>query len=352
MSIMQLHALFYACFSARIAFSVVALVGLVCVSNVASHAQTPSEFYKSNRFSILIGYSVGGGFDQYARLLSRHIGRHIPGNPLVIVQNAPGAGSLTALRRLEGNLPKDGTVLATFNPFLISEAMFNPEKIGVDFGSVAWVGSIMRNSTICFAWHATGVKDWNDLLKRDEFVMGATGKGTSSYTNSSLLREIFGVKVRQILGFPGSSDKQLAMERGELDGECGAWTSLPPEMLRDKKYNLLVRFTPVRVAGMPEDMPFAGDLVRSPEHKAILDIITAPGELGRPFIMSGSVPQDRLTAVRSAFNATVADTGFMDEAERLHMPLSIVDATEAAAAIKRIHSFPREYVEKAAKMAE
>ncbi len=339
-------------FSARVWSGAAAVVGLVCGSHVPGHAQTPAEFYKSNRFSVVIGYSVGGGFDQYARLLSRHIGRHIPGNPIVIVQNAPGAGSLTALRRLEGNLPKDGTVLATFNPFLISEAMFNPEKIAVDFGSVAWVGSIMRNSTICFAWHATGVKDWNDLLKRDEFVMGATGKGTSSYTNSSLLREIFGVKVRLILGFPGSSDKQLAMERGELDGECGAWTSLAPEILRDKKYIPLVRFTPVRVAGMPEDMPFAGDLVQSAEHKAILDIITAPGELGRPYIMSGSVPQDRLAAVRGAFDATTVDKGFLDEAERLHMPLSIVNSTEATAAIKRIHAFPREYVEKAAKMAE
>lgn len=350
MAIAQLCVRIRARLSAHICGGAAMVVGLVCAS--ASHAQTPAEFYKANRFSVVIGYSVGGGFDQYARLLSRHIGRHIPGNPVVIVQNAPGAGSLTALRRVEGNLPKDGTILATFNPFLISEAMFNREKIGVDFASVAWVGSIMRNSTVCFAWHATGIKDWNDLLKRDQFVMGATGKGTSSYTNSSLLREIFGVKVRQILGFPGSSDKQLAMERGELDGECGAWTSLPPEMVRDKKYSMLVRFTPVLVPGMPEDMPFAGDLVTSAEHKAILDIITAPGELGRPFIMSSAVPQDRLAAVRGAFDATTVDKAFLDEAERLHMPLSIVDSTEATAAIKRIHAFPREYVEKAAKMAE
>jgi tripartite-type tricarboxylate transporter receptor subunit TctC len=320
--------------------------------SVAGHAQTPAEFYKNNKFSVVIGYSVGGGYDQYARLLSRHIGRHIPGNPVVIVQNAPGAGSLTALRRLEGNLPKDGTVVVTFNPFLISDAIFTPEKVGVDFRSVQWVGSIMRNSTICFAWHATGIKNWSDLLKRDEFVIGATGKGTSSYTHSSLLREIFGVKVRQILGFPGSSDKQLAMERGELDGECGAWTSLPPDMIRDKKYSLLVRFTPVRVAGMPEDMPFAGDLAKTEEQKAILDIIAAPGELGRPFIMSSSVPQDRLAAVRGAFDAMVVDPLFLAEAEKLNMPLSIVGHSEATAAVKRIYSFPRAYLEKAAKMVE
>jgi hypothetical protein len=115
---------------------------------------------------------------------------------------------------------------------------------------------------------------------------------------------------------------------------------------------MLVRFTPVLVPGMPEDMPYAGDLAKTAEHKAILDIITAPGELGRPFIMSSAVPQDRLAAVRAAFDATTVDKAFLDEAERLHMPLSIVDSTEATAAIKRIHAFPREYVEKAAKMAE
>lgn len=319
--------------------------------SVAS-AQTPAEFYKNNKFSLVIGYSVGGGFDVYARLLSRHIGRHIPGAPAVIVQNAPGAGSLTAVRRLEGNLPKDGTVMVTFNPFLITDAMFTPDKINFDFGSVQWIGSIMRNSTICFSWHTSGVKTWDDLLKRDQFVVGATGKGTSSYTHSALLKELFGVKVRQILGFPGSSDKQLAMERGELDGECGAWTSIPAETLRDKKVNTLVRFTPVRVAGMPDDMPFAGDLAKTDEQKAILDIITAPGEMGRPYIMSSAVPADRVAAVRGAFDATVVDPAFLGEAERLQMPLSIVNAADSTAAVKRIHALPRELVEKAAKMVD
>ena len=329
-----------------------ASLAMMAAGSVASRAQTPAEFYKNNKFSIVIGYSVGGGFDVYARLLSRHIGRHIPGAPAVIVQNAPGAGSLNAVRRLEGNLPKDGTVMVTFNPFLITDAMFKPDKINFDFSAVQWIGSIMRNSTICFAWHTSGVKTWDDLLKREQFVVGATGKGTSSYTHSTLLKELFGVNVRQILGFPGSSDKQLAMERGELDGECGAWTSIPAEMLRDKKVNTLVRFTPVRVAGMPEDMPFAGDLAKTDEQKAILDIITAPGEMGRPYIMSRDVPTDRVAAMRGAFDATVVDTAFLDEAEKLRMPLSIVSAADATAAVKRIHAFPRELVAKAASLVD
>lgn len=337
---------------ARLAFGAAAIIGSLFGSPGSSQAQNPAEFYKGNKFSIVIGYSAGGGFDLYARLLSRHIGRHIPGSPAVIVQNAPGAGSLTAVRRLEGNLPKDGTTMVTFNPYLITDAMFHPEKIKVDFGSVAWIGSIMRNSTICFAWHSTGVRDWNDLLKREEFVLGATNKGTSSYTHSSLLKDLFGVNVRQILGFPGSSDKQLAMERGELDGDCGAWTSIPPEMLSEKKIYPLVRFTPVRIAGMPEDMPFAGDLAKTDEQKAILEIITAPGELGRPFIMSSAVPADRIAAVRGAFDATVVDPAFLADAEKLQMPLSIVGASEAAEVVKRIHAFPRELVDKAAKMVD
>jgi tripartite-type tricarboxylate transporter receptor subunit TctC len=334
---------------ARLAYAAAAALTGLCSPGMA---QTPAEFYKANKFVIVVGLSPGGGYDLYARLLSRHIGRHIPGSPAVIVQNAPGAGSLTAVRRMEGNLPKDGTTLVTFNPFLITTSMFTPEKIGIDFRNVAWVGSIMRNSTFCFAWHTTGVKTWDDLLKREEFVVGATNRGTGSYSHSAMLKNLFGVKIRQILGFPGSAEQQLAMERGELDGECGAWTSVPPEMLRDKKIYPLVRFTPVIVPGMPKDMPYAGDLATTDEQKAILDIITAPGELGRPFIMSGSVPQDRLAAVRSAFDATTNDKAFLGEAEKLQMPLSIVGAAEATAIVNRINAFPRALVEKAAKVVE
>jgi tripartite-type tricarboxylate transporter receptor subunit TctC len=337
---------------AKVAVSAATFIASLVGASSDSFAQTPAEFYKANRFVVVIGYSPGGGYDAYARLLSRHIGRHIPGNPVVVVQNAPGAGSLTAVRRIESSMPKDGTHTVTFNPFLITDAMFNPEKTAVDFQSLVWIGSTMRNSTICLAWHTTGIKNWNDLLKRDQFVLGATNKGTSSYTHSSLLKELFGVRVKQILGFPGSNDKLLAMERGELDGECGAWTSLPPEMLRDKKIVPLVRFTPVKVAGMPDDMPYAGDLATTDEQRAILDIITAPGELGRPYVMSGAVPRDRLAAVRGAFDAMVTDAAFLAEAERLQMPLSVVGAAEAEAAVKRINAFPRELVMKAAKMVD
>lgn len=317
-----------------------------------AHAQTPADFYKTNKLSVVIGFSPGGGYDVYGRLLSRHIGGHIPGHPLVIVQNAPGAGSLTAVRRLEGNLPKDGTIMVTFNPSLITDAMVSPEKIGVDFGAVSWIGSLMRNSTVCYSWHTTGVKTWSDLVKRDEFVVGATNKGTSSYNHSSMLKNLFGIRIRQILGFPGSAEQRLAMERGELDGECGAWTNISPDVLRDKKINALVRFTPVLLSDMPPDLPYANDLATTQEQKTILDILTAPGELGRPFIMSGAVPQDRLAAVRAAFDATAADKTFVNEARKLQMPLSIVGSAEATEAVRRIMSFPRDLIEKAAKIVE
>lgn len=337
---------------ARRAAVAVAFIGCLFGILSSGRAQTPADFYRTNRLVVVIGYSTGGGFDSYARLLSRHIGRHIPGAPVVIVQNAPGAGSLTAVRRLEGSMPKDGSHLVTFNPFLITDSMFSPEKTGVDFRNVAWIGSTMRNSTICLAWHSTGIHNWKDLLKREEFVIGATNKGTSSYTHSSLLKELFGVNVRQILGFPGSNDKLIAMERGELDGECGAWTSLPADMLQDKKIIPLLRFTPVRVPGMPEDLPYAGDLATTDEQRAILEIITAPGELGRPYIMSGSVPAERLAAVRYGFDRMAVDQAFLAEANKLQMPLSIVSAAEAEAAVQRILAFPRELVLKAARMVQ
>jgi tripartite-type tricarboxylate transporter receptor subunit TctC len=330
---------------------IAALCAAACTL-ASAQAQTPAEFYRATNLSVVVGFTPGGGYDAYARLLQRHIGRHIPGNPNVVIQNAPGAGSLTAVRRMEGNLPKDGSVMVTFNPSLIGDALFNPEKTGVDFAAVAWIGSIMRNSTSCFASRASGVKNWDDLLKRSEFIVGATNKGTSSYNHSAMLKHLFGVNLRQILGFPGSSEQRLALERGELDGECGAWTSMPADALRDGKIYPIVRFSPVLVGDMPKDLPYAGDLARTDEQKAILDILTAPGELGRPFIMSASVPADRVGAVRRGFDAMTGDVAFINEAERLQMPLSIVGAAEATEVLKRISSFPRELLAKAAKVVE
>src|SRR5439155_648252 len=190
------------------------------------------------------GFSPGGGFDLNARVLARHIGRHIPGNPTVAVQNMAGAGSLTAVHYLDLSAPKDGTVLDIFNFGNIGDSRLHPEKIKVDFRKFNWIGSISQDLTVCYVWHAFGVNTMADLKAKPQVHMGLTGMGSSSDTNQRILKSIFGVRVQQVAGYPGSAEQRIAIERGELDGDCGAWSSIPLEWIEGRKIVPVIRSSP------------------------------------------------------------------------------------------------------------
>src|SRR5947207_4687645 len=196
--------------------------------------------------SIVVGSSAGGGYDTYARILARHIGRYIPGQPAFIVQNMPGASSLKAVQYLDTSAPKDGSVIAAFNPGLLNESLLNADKIRFRFIDVGWVGSITRDLRACYAWAATGIKTFDDLRKYKQFNIGAPAQGTSSYVNAAVLKNMFGIAVRLVTGYAGSAEQRLAIERGELDGDCGAWSSVPPDWISNRKVNPVISFAPVQ----------------------------------------------------------------------------------------------------------
>ncbi len=212
------------------------IVTLTLISSAAT-AQTGSEF---KTVSIVVGSSAGGGYDTYARIFARHIGRHIRGQPSVIVQNMPGASSLKAVQYLDTSAPKDGSVLAAFNPGLLNESLLNAEKIRFKFSDVAWVGSITRDLRVCYAWAATGIKTFDDLRKYKQFNVGAPAQGTSSYVNAAVLKNMFGIAVRHVTGYAGSAEQRLAIERGELDGDCGAWSSVPKDWISNRQVNPVI----------------------------------------------------------------------------------------------------------------
>src|SRR6202045_5373792 len=216
------------------------------------------EFFKGKTVTLVVGYSAGGGYDQYARALARHLGSAIPGNPSVLVANMPGAASLTAVRYLDANAPKDGTVVTTFDPGLITESFASPDVFKVRFADYQWIGTMLRDIRICYAWGATGIKTWDDMMKRKESLIGTTAKGSNAYVNGAILRKIFNAPVRQIAGYPGSNEQRLALERGELEGNCGSWSAMPQDWLTHAKINPLVRFSPKRPAHMPPGGPFIG----------------------------------------------------------------------------------------------
>src|SRR6266436_4493942 len=195
-----------------------ALLLLICqMSCLSMHAPARAQdFYKGKTLTIVVGFTPGGGFDLNARLLARHMGRHIPGNPDVIVQNMPGAASLKSVLYLDTTAPRDGTVIATFNFGQIGDSRMMPEKVKVDFRKFAWIGSISQDLTVCYTWHALGTRTLTELRKHAPIHMGTTGVGTSSDINQKILKEIFKAPILQVAGYPGSAEERLAIERREL----------------------------------------------------------------------------------------------------------------------------------------
>ncbi|MDO9439980.1 MAG: hypothetical protein Q7T73_03725 [Beijerinckiaceae bacterium] len=315
-------------------------LGAILATSLVSPAaaQTAAEFYKGKTISLVIGFSPGGGYDTYGRLLAKHLGNHIPGKPNIIVQNLPGAGSLNAVRQLMATQPKDGTVITHFNPGVITDSLTDPEKIKVNFSEVAWVGSITRDFRVCYVWHTTGMKNWDDVKARKEVIFGGTAKGAGSYVNGAILRNVFDIKLRHVLGFPGSAEQRLATERGELDGDCGSWSSIPDNWIAEKKIVPFVSYAEVVSEDMPKDIPYIATFAKNDEQKSILNILGAAGELGRPFIMNKAVPADRLDAIRKAFDETMKDPAFLSEAKTQGLPVVPINGKDAEKIIANIYA--------------
>jgi tripartite-type tricarboxylate transporter receptor subunit TctC len=327
------------------------LVATACIALGAGPA-VAQDFYRGKTISILVGFSPGGGFDINARVLARHLGRHIPGNPNVVVQNMPGAGSITAVHYLDLTAPKDGTVLDIFNFGNIGESRLNPDKVKVDFRKFNWIGSISQDLTVCYVWHAFGVKTLADLKAKDKVHMGLTGMGTSSDTNQRVLKSIFGVRVQQVAGYPGSAEQRIAIERGELDGDCGAWSSIPVEWVEGRKIVPVIKSAPATAADMPPDVPYSVEIAPTERDRAILRMLLASAQVGRPFIASQAVPAERVRILRDAFRATMSDPQFVAETQKLRLPLSPKIGEEAAKVVEDIYATPDEIVQAAKKIME
>ena len=335
----------------RVLIGAVAVAAVVSAHLFSSHAWSQDQFYSGKTITIVVGYSAGGGYDQYARMLARHLGRHIPGNPSVIVQNMPGAASMTAVRYLDATAPKDGTVITTFDPGLITQ-MLTADKPVVRFSDFQWIGTLLRDIRICYAWGATGIKTFGDMLKRKQFLIGTTAKGSNAYVNGAILRNVFKAPVRQISGYPGSNEQRLALERGELEGNCGSWTAMPQDWLVNKKINALLRFAAKRPVDMPADVPYVLDLAKTQDQKDVIEVLNSPGELGRPFIVAKQVPQERVAILRAALQATLKDEAFLADAKKQKLLLDPVEGEEAEKITKQIYAAPPDLIRKAKAVLE
>ena len=325
----------------RLARGTLAMATLCLALAAPASAQDPAAFYRGKTLRIVVGFSAGGGYDVYARVLARHIGRHIPGNPTVVVQNMPGAASLKSVQYLTTGAPADGTLITTFNPGLITQSLTVPEKVGgVNFLDYAWIGNVSEDFRVCYTWNGTGIKTWQELLAHPKVSFGNTGVGTSAYIDNRIMSELFGVKVNMVKGYPGSADKRIAIERGELDGDCGSWTSMPEEWLRDSKITVHVRFSRTLVPGMPASAVSARDLLGDPKKQQIFGLLTASAIIGRPYIAPQGVPADRVAALRAAFDATMKDPEFLADSEKQHLLVTPMTGAEVESYIKDLYRTP------------
>jgi len=326
--------------------AIFAALALVCLAGAAASA-AEQDFYKGKTFTIEVGFSPGGGYDSYARTLARHIGDHIPGHPSVIVENKPGAGSLTAVRELNVNLPKDGTVMTIFNPGLVTQSIIEPKKVNLDFRKYAWIGVVTPDFRVCYGFGPKGVRSWDDLMQRKQFVLGSTGKGSGNYINGATLRDVFHAPVKQILGFPGSAEQRLAIERGELDGDCGSFSSIPLDWIKSGKAHLFVRFSQQRPPEIPKSAVYIGTFAKSDEQKALLKVLDGADEIGRPFIMSNQVPADRVAIIRKAFDDTMKDPAFLADMQREGLPVNPLTGEAAAKIVASLTQVSPEIAAKA-----
>ena len=315
-------------------------------------ATRADEFYKGRTISIIVGASPGGGHDAWARALARFMPGHIPGRPAMIVQNMPGAGNMVTARSVNTTQARDGTVMAGLNAGVLTQAVVQPDRVNLDLRKFAWIGVAARVFTVCYGYGPNGVSSWDDLMRRAQFIVGTTGKGSLSYSNSATLREIFGAPIKLIMGYPGSSESRLALERGELEGDCTELSSIPLDWIGDGRARLFVRFTRERPANMPESARYINDFATTREQIDVLDLLNASNELGRPFVMSGETPAELVAIMRKAFDDTMKDANFLAESARQGLPVSPVAGVEAAGIVDRIMSISPETIARAKKIYE
>ncbi len=310
-------------------------------------AQDAGSFYAGKALNMVVGISAGGGYDQYARLLARHFPKYIPGAPSIVVRNMPGAGSLTAVLYTRDVAPPDGLTVTTFNSGLMNESMSDGEAAKVRFDHFASIGSMARDLRVCYAWRETRLFTFKDFASRQEVVFGGAGPNSSSTNNVAMLRNLFNLNIRIIPAYRGNTEMNLAVERGELDGSCISWSSVPDDWIRNDKIILLARLSRESAPEIPSSVKFLGDMTDNREHKDIIDALLLSGEIGRPFILSRKVPQERVNILRRAFDAAMRDPQLIDEAGRQLLPISPVNGAEAEEIVRKLYAFPPSIVEKA-----
>jgi tripartite-type tricarboxylate transporter receptor subunit TctC len=311
-------------------------------------AETPAEFYKGKTVTIITSTGAGGTYDLVARMVARHMPRHLPGNPTMVVQNMPGGGNVLATNFMYNIAPKDGTTIATIHNAMPTHQVLDGRGVRYDSGKFNWLGSTGPDNEVVFAWHTAGIKSIADAMRR-EVVLGGTGAGSGIVIIPTAMNNVLGTRFKIVTGYKSSEEINLALQRGEVQARAFGFGSIwaqHSEWLKDGTIVVLAQAGRQRDAHLP-DVPLLTELAGNDEQRAVLKLISGSAGLGQPYVAPPELPADRLAALREAFAATLADKAFLDEAEKLRIEIQPMNAEETARVVADTISTSPEIVAKA-----
>ncbi len=324
------------------------------IGSLAPAAGEPvGDFYRGKTLKVVVGYAAGGGFDAYARLLAEYLPQHLPGAPTVVTQYMPGAASVKAANYIYSVAPQDGTVIGIPNHALPMNAfVWGEVGDGIDVTKFNWIGRLDAIDVVNVAWHTTGIKSIEDVKQRQVVLGGTSQTGTSVMTPTALNR-LIGTKFKIVMGYQGTTEQYLAMERGELEGVGNAiWSQLKrshPEWLREKKIVPLYQDGYVRSPDLP-DVPTVVELAGNDEDRKVLRLLGNTAAVGRSFYVGPQVPADRVAALRQAFLETTQDPAFKAAADQLQIVLNPMPGAELQSMIAELGTYPASLIERTRKL--
>lgn len=326
------------------------LVVAVLLAGQAARGEDVADFYHGRQIDLIIGATVGGGYDAYARLLARHFSEHMPGHPAVVPRNMPGASSNKATSYIYEVASRDGTAIGATNSGAILEPLLGDKLPGVDSGRMIYVGSANRETFLCYVRADSPVKKFEDLFSH-EVILAATAEGGPTRDFPTILVNMLGAKLRIISGYPGTREINMAVEQGEADGQCGyGWSSLiqaQPQWLTEHKITILAQEA---LTGHPKltemGVPLALSFAKTDEQRAVMELFYGQLVFGRPYVLPPGTPSERVAALRQAFMATMRDPALLADAAKTRLDVNPVAGEEVQQVVAKMFALPPQVVER------
>jgi tripartite-type tricarboxylate transporter receptor subunit TctC len=309
-------------------------------------AQPTADYYKGKQVELIVGSEVGSGYDTYARVFGKNLGRHLPGAPAIVVKNMPGAVSRQATNYIYNIAPKDGTSIGAMIHGIVIDQLLGAAGVRYDTRKLTWLGSITRDLIVGVVWHTSPVKSVEDAMKHEVIVGGVA----DSLVYARLMNAVLGTKFKIITGYRGGAAHSQAMERGEIEGRMGwAWASMMsgnPEWLRDHKINVIVQFATSPHPAVPK-VPVITDFVHNDDDRALLELVFSRQTLGKPVIAPPGLQPEVAAMLRKGFDDTMRDPGFKADMEKARLDLSPMSGAEVDALVERLFKTPAAIIDRA-----